>query len=108
MTPSCPSRAEWVRHQDGEVTANRAAELASHAASCSACRSEVTALADIVGALQPRAGRADLAFTELVMSRIGTSAISATDKPRAKRPLWQRWPWLAGGFAVAATAAASR
>lgn len=93
---TCPPRDEWVRRLDGEVTANRAAELALHVASCGSCRKQTTALDDLVRALRAPSVVTDPATVARVMAHLD-------DTPAPEHRV--RWPWLAGGLAFAAAAA---
>jgi hypothetical protein len=92
---TCPPRDEWLRNLDGEVTANRAAELAAHAGGCTACRTQTAALDDIITSLRAPTVATGPATVARVMA--------ALDDPPAKVQR-TRWPWLAGGLAFAAAA----
>jgi hypothetical protein len=92
----CPARDEWLRNLDGEVTANRAAELAAHAGGCASCRNETAALDGIVRALRAPT----VATGPATVARVMAALDDARPEPRRVR-----WPWLAGGLAFAAAAA---
>jgi hypothetical protein len=88
----CPSRAEWLRQVDGEVTANRAAELDAHRGTCVACRSERDALAALVRDLRAPAGPPGPWMVARVMAHLDRAVPPAPAR---------RWP-LAAVIAAAA------
>jgi len=90
----CPSRDEWLRRHDGEVTANRLVELDAHADACSRCRQEIASLDDVVRVLKsPMPGVAADIVTRVMMR--------LDDAPAPTR---RRWPLLVGVAAAAAAA----
>jgi len=89
---TCPSRAEWLRHVDGEVTANRAAELVAHGQTCAACRGELDALDTLVRDLRAPAAPPSPWMVARVMARL--------DEPVAAAPR-RRWPFAAALAAAA-------
>ncbi|HWM85852.1 MAG TPA: anti-sigma factor [Kofleriaceae bacterium] len=91
MIEPCPARDELVASVDGEVTANRAAAIERHAATCAACRAElgevrrlIDALAAPVPGIQPDATRRLLDRLDGPepaapgVHRAGTRAVAAT------------------------------
>ncbi len=91
----CPSRDEWLRRFDGEVTANRLVELDAHADHCTSCRREVTTLDDLARALRAPAPGVPADMVTRVMARL--------DDPPA--PARHRWSLLIGGLVAAAALA---
>ena len=94
---TCPPRDEWLRHLDGEVTANRAAELALHAEACGSCGKQTVALDGILRALKAPSVTTGPATVARVMAHLD-------DAPAKPARAW--WPrFLVGGMAFAAAAA---
>ena len=97
MSLLCPAREEWTRKLDGEVTANRAAVMTSHASTCTPCREIVTSLERLIGDIAHPVATNDSADVSRVMRAIDSGARITP----IGRPLRWLYP-VAGALAAAA------
>ncbi len=100
MTQRCPPDEEWVRFVDGEVTANRAGELAAHTDDCRRCRRQVEELRALTKDIAAPIAEPDSEAVARVMREVRGADGPAAARS-ARRPLWV----LAGAAGVAAVAA---
>lgn len=81
---------------DGEVTANRAAQMEAHAARCPDCEREITQLAQLIGEIEQPVAQVDRSDVAAIMRKLD-------DAPEAAPP--SRRVWLYSAAAVASAAA---
>ncbi len=98
-----PSTAEWMRFLDGEVTANRAAQMHDHADGCADCEREMLRLRTTIEQIERPIAMAGPGAVEEIMQRIG----ALPDRPEepVRRISNRTLLMWAGGGALAAAAA---
>jgi hypothetical protein len=97
----CPAEAELLRFVDGDLSPETSDRIAEHLASCASCADEVSTLRELVEDVHAPVAGASLdvdRYVADVMARLDTPASIPRDTAR-------RWPWLAGGVALAASVA---
>lgn len=86
MSAPCPEPMELFKWLDGEVTTNRARQLESHVASCSACHRELAAQQRLISRLREPPGPPDERDVQAIMARLRA-------QPPPRRSPWQPvWP----------------
>lgn len=91
-----PAIHEWARLLDGEVTANRAAQMEAHAAACNQCEREIARLTTLIGEIERPAVDVCQPEVSAIMARL--------DEGAAPQPIARSLIWSAAAVAAAAAA----